>query len=172
MRGCFLVAGEKSNEYQLIKEIINRSVSRQWDEAKQEWQLSEIYREDEPLTCLCGHTPIIEICVLKNKLNDKDAIVGNVCVNKFLGIASEQIFSGLRRIKRDINKGLSRAAATYSHERNWINDWEKGFCLDTSRKRTLSEKQKAIRRKINSCVLSKVTNMLKLDHGRGAIGSD
>ena len=156
------MGGEKSNEYQLIKEIISRSVSGQWDEAKQEWHLSEIYREDEPLTCLCGHTPIIEICVLKNKLNNKDAIVGNVCVNKFLGIASEQIFAGLRRIKKDINKGLSPAATAYSHERGWLNDWEKEFCLNTSRKRALSEKQKTVRVKINLRVLSKVTNMLKL----------
>lgn len=54
------------SEYKLTQEIIALSVSSNWDVAKLEWKLYEIYEADEPETCLCGHFPIIEICVLSN----------------------------------------------------------------------------------------------------------
>ena len=51
-------------EFKLISEIISRSVADQWEEAKQEWTLKQIYMADEPEICLCGHYPIIECCIL------------------------------------------------------------------------------------------------------------
>ena len=49
------------SEYKLAKEIIALSKASNWDQAKLEWSLESIYKEDEPDTCLCGHFPIIEI---------------------------------------------------------------------------------------------------------------
>ena len=54
-------------QYKLFSEIINLSVAKKWEEAKKEWELDHIYSADEAQTCLCGHHPIIEICVIKNK---------------------------------------------------------------------------------------------------------
>ena len=68
------------SEYKLTQEIINRSVSDRWDEAKLEWSLCEVYEAEDPETCLCGHFPIIELCVLGNKTNGRFATVGNCCV--------------------------------------------------------------------------------------------
>lgn len=152
---------EQDNRFQLFREIIARSVADNWEEAKREWDLVEIYREDEPLTCLCGHTPIIEICVLRNRLNAGTAIVGNVCVNKFLGIESELIFEGLRRVNKDPDKGLNAAATLYAFEKGWINEWEKNFSLDTNKKRKLSDKQQVKRDQINRRVLARTTNRFK-----------
>jgi hypothetical protein len=152
---------EVGNRFQLFKEIIDRSVADNWEEAKREWELEEIYHEDEPLTCLCGHTPIIEICVLRNRRNGNDAIVGNVCVNKFLGIESDLIFQGLRRIQEDISKGLNAAATLYAFEKKWINGWEKDFSLDTNKKRKLSDKQQAKREQINRRILMRTSNRRK-----------
>ena len=45
------------SEYKLAEQIIQLSVANTWDEAKLEWQLEEIYRQEEPDTCLCGHSP-------------------------------------------------------------------------------------------------------------------
>jgi len=152
---------EQSKEFRLIEEILTLSISEQWEEARQEWCLADIYREDEPQTCLCSHAPIIEICVLQNKYNGNVAAVGNVCVNKFLGIESESIFLGLRRISKDDNKALNSAAAMYAYKQGWINGWEMKFCLDTKRRRSISGKQKSKRRQINLRVLSKVTNTFR-----------
>ena len=71
---------EQARQYQLAQEIIDRSNATNWDEAKLEWKLEEVYCEDEPDVCLCGHFPIMELCVLHNKHNGNRAVVGNVCV--------------------------------------------------------------------------------------------
>jgi len=152
---------EAGNRFQLFREIIARSVAQHWREAKREWELVDIYREDEPLECLCGHTPIIEICVLRNRRNGNDAIVGNVCVNKFLGIDSNLIFEGLRRISEDPTKGLNAAATLHAFEKKWINEWEKNFSLNTNKKRKLSAKQEVKREEINRRVLARTTNRFR-----------
>ena len=79
------------SEFKLIEEIIALSEASNWDEAKREWALLHVYREDDPLTCLCGHFPINEICVIGNMKNGREAIVGNVCVKKFMGLPSDLI---------------------------------------------------------------------------------
>lgn len=152
---------ERSNQFKLIEGIIALSVAKTWDEAKLEWDLKHVYREDEPLICLCGHTPIIEICVLQNRQNGKSAIVGNVCVNKFLGLESDLIFAGLRRVAKDTSKALNAAATNYAHEQGWITDWEKEFSSDTNRKRRLTAKQALKRAEINRRILARTTNTFK-----------
>lgn len=61
------------SKYKLTKEITKLSVSNVWDAAKLEWSLAQIYEADEPERCLCGQSPIIEICILQNKHNHKQA---------------------------------------------------------------------------------------------------
>lgn len=141
------------SEYRLTQEIIHRSQAKTWDEAKLEWQLVEVYQQEEPDTCLCGHFPINEICVLRNKRNQHTIEVGNICVKKFLGLPSEKIFQALRRIAKDESKALNAEAIQHAYERGWINDWEKQFYFDTMRKRRLSDKQLAMRKQINHLVL-------------------
>ena len=50
-------------EYKLSQEIIALSDAATWDDAKQEWDLDEIYKASRgnPETCLCGHYPILEV---------------------------------------------------------------------------------------------------------------
>lgn len=141
------------SEYKLTKEIIQRSQSDIWDVAKLEWGLSEIYEADEPETCLCGHFPIIEICILKNKLNHQLAVVGNCCVKKFIGLPSDKIFQAVKRVRKDNEKSLNTEAILHACEKGWINAWEYNFSIDTMRKRKLSEKQLLTRTKINEKML-------------------
>ena len=147
---------EKSNKYQLTKSIINLSVAKTWDEAKLEWNLEAIYRQDEPDTCLCGHFPIIELCVLRNRCNRNEAIVGNVCVKKFMGMPSDMVFQAVRRVTQDLSKALNAEAIKHAHERGWINDWERVFYFDTMRKRVLSGKQAQKRQQINEKVMRQI----------------
>jgi hypothetical protein len=154
------------NEYKLIQEIISRSNAETWDEAKREWSLLEVYREDDPLTCLCTHFPINEICVLRNRQNGNEAIVGNVCVKKFLGLPSDKIFAGIGRIAKDIGRALNADTILHAYERGWITEWEKKFYLDTWRKKSLTEKQRQKRVQINERVLRNASNKFRARGGR------
>ena len=137
------------SEYKLIEEIIVRSVADYWDAAKLEWSLSEVYEGEEAETCLCGHFPIIELCILQNKNNHSFATVGNCCVKKFLDLESDKIFQAVKRVRKDNERALNSEAIEYGFSKGWINDWERRFYLDTMRKKKLSSKQKSKRIKIN-----------------------
>lgn len=140
------------SEFQLSKGIISRSISNTWDEAKLEWSLSEVYEDEEFDTCLCGHYPIKEICILTNKKNRNTAKVGNCCVKKFIGLPSHLIFQAVKRIRTDNEKALNAEAIDHAHSKGWINSWERDFSFNTMRKqkRTMTEKQLATRKKINN----------------------
>lgn len=143
-------------EYQLTTEILNRSLARTWDEAKLEWVLLEVYEAEKPETCLCGHFPIIELCVLSNRKNQNQATVGNCCVKKFIGLPSDKIFQAVKRIRKDQAKSLNGEAIQHAFDRRWINEWEKNFYFDIMRKRNLSPKQAGIKNDINLRVLARM----------------
>lgn len=143
-------------EYQLTHEILARSTAIAWDAAKLEWTLYEVFESDEPGTCLCGHYPIIENCVLRNKTNGVFATVGNCCVKKFIGLPSDLIFQAVKRVRSDANKSLNGEAIAYARERGWINDWEQQFYFRIMRKRNLTAKQAAKKREINENFLRRM----------------
>ncbi|CAJ0962226.1 unnamed protein product, partial [Mesorhabditis belari] len=150
-----------ANFARLQEEIISRSNSKNWETARREWELSYIYMSggNGPESCLCGQNPIVELCVLRNNENRREAVVGNVCVNKFMGIhQGKKIFQAFHRVAKDSSKGLNEESIIYAHQHGWINDWEKGFYLDTWRKQyaTLSDKQRAKRTEINSLVMQMI----------------
>jgi hypothetical protein len=142
------------SEYKLTKEIIDLSNGSTWDLAKLEWGLAEIYEADEPERCLCGHYPIKEVCVLTNRLNGKFVDVGNCCVKKFIGLPSDKIFQAVKRVRKDDEKPLNAEAINHAYHKNWINEWEFNFSINTMRKRKLSIKQLQTRKTINSKMLA------------------
>jgi hypothetical protein len=139
-----------------MKEIIRRSKSDNWEDAKTEWVLSEVYEEEEPTTCLCGHHPIIEICVIGNKFNGRTATVGNVCVKKFLGLPSDKIFKSIKKISEDISRALNKEALDYANEKGWLRGDDYDFYNNTRRKRNLSEPRMNWRMDVNRRVLKGV----------------
>jgi hypothetical protein len=141
------------SEYQLTERLISLSVANTWTEAKLEWALEHVWREDEPDTCLCGHFPIIEICLLRNRRNKNSAIVGNCCVKKFDTLPSDLIFQAVRRIQQDVERAINAETIDHAHQKGWINDWERGFYMNTWRKRKLSGAQHSTRVQINQKVL-------------------
>lgn len=143
------------NEYKLIRRILARSQAKEWDQAKQEWTVDRIYRVEPatPGTCLCGHHPIIEHCVLRNKRNNKRATVGNVCVKKFIGIDCTNLFASIERVSRDYSRALSPETIDYAYRHQLISPWETKFYLDTCRKRKLSVRQSTKRQEINRMLI-------------------
>ena len=137
-----------------MAEILELSESKSWHQARSEWTLAEVRHVDDPETCLCGHFPIIEICSIKNRLNGRVAEVGNICVKKFMGLPSHKIFDCLRRISKDVTKGLNGETVEYAYGKNLISDWEKDFSFNTGKKRVLSDKQAVVREKINRKIIA------------------
>lgn len=140
-------------EFQLTREIIARSNSKVWDQAKLEWVLHEVFESEEPETCLCGHYPIIENCVLRNRINSVFVTVGNCCVKRFIGLPSNRIFQAVKRVRLNSEKSLNTETIDYAHQHGWFNDWERDFYFRIMRKRNLTSKQLAKKLEINEKVL-------------------
>ena len=111
-----------------------------------------------PEACLCGHRPIVELCVLINKVNGQRATVGNHCVKQFLGLPSGQIFEAFKRIEKDPGKSLNAEAIKYLFENGLITPWEQGFCTNTisMHRRKLSDRQINTRIEINKNIVRKI----------------
>lgn len=150
--------GGQVSEYRLTEEIIKLSNASVWDLAKLEWVLDRVYWEDTPDTCLCGHFPIKEICIIRNNGNQNTATVGNCCVKKFIGLPSDKIFQAIKRVQKDIEKSLNVEAVEHAHSKGWINTWERDFYVDIMRKRKLSEKQLAKKVQVNRKAISNIVN--------------
>lgn len=143
---------KEPNGYKLAQEIINLSEADYWHHAKLEWGLAEIFFTEQPGTCICGHS-IIEHCLLINSLNGNEAVVGNICVKRFVGLNSDKLFASIKRVAADTSRAFNIEMIEHAFEKQWINNWEYEFYCDTLRKRKLSDKQRAKRVQINEKVL-------------------
>ncbi len=155
-----------TNEQTLRREITLMSADRtDWEITKMEWELDKIHLGVE--RCLCGHNPIKEICTLKNKYNQKLAIVGNCCVKKFMGIDTGTMFDVLKRVIADHTKNLTAEVVIWAWTKKWINDWEHNFYIDIlSRGKKLSLKQTEKKISIND----KIVKWVKKDETGDKLG--
>jgi hypothetical protein len=147
--------GARHARWMLIERILALSEAEIWADAKGEWALDYVFFGDEPGMCLCGRQPIREHCIIRNQKNGNTAVVGNICIKMLLGLPSESIFRALRRVQRNPEAALNKAAIRHAHAKGWINDWEWRFYLDTARKRNLTPRQLVKRLEINGRVLAR-----------------
>jgi len=136
--------------FKLTEEILKLSNSKFWESAKHEWSFEYAYYSDELQTCLCGHYPIKNICVIKNVKNNNATEVGNCCINKFLGIDDgNKIFVSIKRLKEDLSKSMSAEVLDYLNSKKILSMFEYDFYTDIIRKRNLTQKQLEIKKRIN-----------------------
>lgn len=136
--------------YKLTEEILNLSVSKYWESAILEWNFEYAYYSHELQTCLCGHYPIMNICVIKNTKNKNCTEVGNCCVNKFLGIdEANKIFLSIKKLRADLTKSMSLEVVDYLKNKKIINETEFRIYISIIRKRNLSPKQLVFKERIN-----------------------
>lgn len=137
------MAGGGHNEPKFKAAILALSSSKNWDEAKAEWELDFVYVDPSDRKCECEHSPIHQICVIRNLKNSNKSEVGNVCVRRFLRLLSNRIFSSLRKIQLDINKSLNpkslqmfreRGVITYAEENSYAGYWLKRTSLTNAQK--------------------------------------
>lgn len=149
-----------TNEYILKQVIIENSVAKIWDLARLEWKLADIEKSKDPETCSCSHFPIIELCWITNKINNKTLLVGNCCVNKFFDIDSGLMFDSIKKVLTDNKKSFNPTIINFYYELGIINEWELKFYIDIWRKRILTNKQKEYKLKINKKIIR------SLKHGK------
>ena len=151
-------------KYRLFDGIVAHSVSKVWEQARDEWEnISSEWGDEE--TCLCGHNPIKEHCYLRNKITKETVVVGNQCVHLFPAIpAQHRLFANMRRLNRKIagnpvglRSGLNKDVINYAIQRNWLTPDQRDFVENTCRKhwKTLSETQRNQRIEINELLLNK-----------------
>ena len=141
--------------YKLTEEILNLSESKEWDFAKLEWSFEFAYYAEELQKCLCGHYPIKNICVIKNRRNSSVTEVGNCYINKFLGIdEGNKIFISIKKLKDSETASMSSEVIEYIYKKKGISDFEYNFYKSIYRKRIMSEKQWDIKKRINQKFLN------------------
>ncbi|PWN58437.1 hypothetical protein [Chryseobacterium viscerum] len=141
--------------YKLTEEIISLSDSNDWDFAKLEWSFEFAYYAEELQKCLCGHYPIKNICVIKNRKNSSVTEVGNCCINKFLGIDDgNKIFSSIKKLKDDIKASMNAEVIEYIYGKKGISDFDYKFYKSIYRRRIMSAKQWDIKKRINQQFLN------------------
>jgi len=137
-------------QYKLIEEIVYLSEANGWDFAKLEWEFTSAYYSEQEQRCLCGHYPIRNICVIKNKKNFTITEVGNCCINKFLGIEDgNKIFTSIKRIKENARSSMSAEVLEYLYSKNAISDSEYKFYKSIHRRTRMSTKQWEFKERIN-----------------------
>lgn len=146
---------ETSNHIQLKSEILENSKSNNWNDAVKEWELESVYHKREG-TCICGHKPITERCVIRNTVMGNVLEVGNVCVKKFdreeLSFAVDKIVSCITRSRKKTYTEwrANREMVELFHDNGVLNDWEYLFYTGILKKRKLSSKQHGKFMDINS----------------------
>lgn len=149
--------GEGYNFEKFKTAILAQSVSPDWDTAKSEWRLHMVYEDPSDRSCECEHSPIHQICVIRNHKNGQLAEVGNVCVQKFLRLMSNRVFSVIRRLRWDLNKSLNPKALDLFEERQIITSTEKQDYLRYWRRRKhMTDDQRKQKLAINQRVLDYV----------------
>jgi len=135
--------------------ILLLSRSKSFERARREWSLVAIEISRELSNCPCGH-PIKEHCFISNRLTGKTTYVGNVCINRFIGIHTTNLFDGIKRIAQDRAANANEDLINHARNCGYLYDGEYAFLLQTRRKRKWSSKQAAWKEKINRRILNKI----------------
>ena len=146
--------GSGHNFKKFVAAILKLSNSKEWLEAKPEWELHAVYNDPSERACECGHQPINQICIIKNRENANEVEVGNVCIHNFMQLASRRIFAVLKRVRAEITKSLNPASLDLFVRRGAITAAEAADYLEYWRKRTsMTDEQRAQKIDINQRVL-------------------
>jgi hypothetical protein len=131
----------------LVENILE--ISEEQDDfsiAKQEWKLRGVYKKPKS-TCLCNHYPITNCCIIVNKINNTETMVGNCCLNHFTGIPNvDWYFQGLKSIQLLKNPNIKMIK--HLKKKNKLSVYEYEFLLNRHRKKKYSIKQTEFKEKI------------------------
>lgn len=134
--------------------ILPLSHSSIFDVARKEWDLISVEISEEWDSCPCGKD-IKEHCYIRNRTTGSQTYVGNVCINRFIGIETGSLFAGLKRLAKDVTANANVAVIDYAWKSGYLfGEKEYNFLMQTTHSRMLSPKQAAWKKKINRRILS------------------
>lgn len=142
------------NFERLKRHMLALSESKDFNIARAEWILIGFEVSDEFDNCPCGQE-IKEHCYIQNQLNGNTTYVGNVCISRFIGIETGNLFVGLRRIDEDDTANPNKELIFHAYKFGYIYENEYKFLMETRLKRKLSVKQIAWKKKINRRIITK-----------------
>lgn len=144
---------EGHNFERLKGHILPLSQAPVFELARREWSLVAVELSDEWDNCPCGQD-IKEHCFIRNDVTGHQTYVGNVCINRFIGIDTGTLFDGLRRLAKDPSANANAAVIQHAWKNGFLyNEREYHFLLQTMLKRKLSDAQLAWKTKINRRIL-------------------
>ena len=147
------ITSEHSFE-RLKAHILPLSVAKDFETAWREWGLIGIEISEEFDNCPCG-VEIKEHCHIRNRRNWNETYVGNVCINRFIGVRTGNLFSGLKRIWAKPQANPNEDLINHAYDFGYISENEHKFLMETRFKRKLSPKQIAWKIKINQRIVQK-----------------
>lgn len=142
------------NFERLKAHILPMSVSQVFEIARTEWSLVAVEISDEWDECPCGKD-IKEHCYIRNRVNGRETYVGNVCINRFVGIDTGNLFDGLKRIAKDPTANANHDLIEHAYKMGYLfGEKEYTFLKQTMLKRKLSAKQIDWKVKINRRIVA------------------
>ena len=135
--------------------ILPLSKSDVFEVARTEWDLVNVEMTEEFDSCPCGQS-IKEHCYITNRVTGESTYVGNVCINRFIGIDTGTLFDGLKRIAKDPYANANLDVIKHGRKMGFIYDSEYEFLVETRLARKLSPKQREWKRKINRRITQQI----------------
>ena len=138
--------------------ILQASYSKDWDIARKEWEVLEVYISETPRKCLCGHFPIRRICELVNRVTGSIETVGSCCVTNFLDFKPELLYNSLQRIKEKPAVMLKNELIELAYRVKIISALEYGTYRKLRGRKGINEQGKALIAAVNSRILDYFSN--------------
>lgn len=166
---------ERGNQTKLEAGVTAKSVSDNWEQAKEEWVPVSVFRNPKIKKCVCGHRPIINLCKIRNKLNGNELVVGNHCIKYFHhGYDFDWVFRETMVLVDERQRMPSNEFLIWLFPRLSLPSKDREFLLSLMRKRArykrrlyISEAQREWLGDINTKILAWFNN----DEGENPVGS-
>ena len=144
------------HNYEKLKaHILPLSHSSHFETARGEWRLVGVEITEEFDSCPCGQN-IKEHCYIQNSITGHSTHVGNVCINRFMGIETGTLFDGLKRITSDQFANANIDVIEHGYKLGFIYESELKFLMDTRFKRKPTSAQLEWKRKINRRITKQI----------------
>lgn len=138
----------------LKSHILSLSEADEFELACKEWSLVEIELSQEWATCPCGQD-IKEHCFILNRVNGNKTHVGNVCIDRFDNMDTNNLFEGLRRIAKDETANANESLIDHVFSMGYLfEEREYNFLKRMIGKRSFTPAQMSWKVKLNRKILS------------------
>lgn len=133
-----------TKEEKVIEELLDLSFTNNWNEAKEEWSLSMVFKLDKSDQCLCG-TPIQYVCLMENDKTKAYARVGYACYEEvFANPIAKRLINDVKKISEDPNKTVHIDTLNWLRQKGYYPYKFYDMYRSISSSKSLSERQQQV----------------------------